>query len=84
MNAFTKWLDTLLDEKGIDLEETFEITAKGGTPNTFSYAVIVDAMKGTSPREQAAIKDTLVKIDFVNGDVRHFMRHLAGALAFDL
>lgn len=31
--------------------------------------------------EQRAIKTMLVKIDFVNGDVRKYLRHLAQAIA---
>jgi hypothetical protein len=30
--------------------------------------------------EQAAIKNTIVRIDFANGDVMHYFKHLAGAL----
>ena len=42
---------------------------------------LTDSMLETA--EQAKLKNVLVKIDFANGDVRHFMRHLAGALAAD-
>ncbi|RTL26950.1 MAG: hypothetical protein EKK55_07015 [Rhodocyclaceae bacterium] len=80
MNAFAKWLDTFLSEKGIDLDDTFTIETDANT-HIFDYAAVAGAMKTTGAREQAAIKTMIVKIDFRNGDVRHYMRHLARALA---
>lgn len=77
--AFTTWLHTFLDEKNIDLEERFEVEN-----NNFSYGVIVEHMEITSKEEQAKIKDVMVQIDFRNGDVKHFMRHLAKALVINL
>lgn len=44
----------------------------------------MEAMFSAPAHEQAAIKTTLVKIDFRNGDILHFFRHLAGAIARDL
>jgi hypothetical protein len=78
--AFDEWLDTLIDEKGIDPEQGFEIEGEWG-PNYFTYGVIIEAIKGTSKPEQQIIKTNLVKIDFCNGDIRHYFRHLAQALA---
>ena len=74
-----EWLDILIEEKGIDLEETFSIETDKQT-HIFDYGYIVQAIKNTSIQEQKAIKEMLVKIDFVNGDVKHYLRHLAQAL----
>lgn len=76
---FEKWLDTLVEEKGIDLDEMFEINKT--QLNIMSYGVVVEAIKTTGTAEQQAIKNMLVKIDFMNGDVKHYFRHLAQALA---
>ena len=38
-------------------------------------------IKATTPEEQAGIKDMIVKIDFYNGDVVDYFRHLAQVLA---
>lgn len=65
---FTKWLDTMIKEKGIDLEEIF--TVEKTQTNIMSYGVVVEA-----------IKNMLVKIDFFNGDVKDYFRHLAVAIA---
>jgi hypothetical protein len=76
---FQNWLDTFVAEKGVDLEQRFELEGPSGT-NSFSYGVIVEAIKQTSGSEMRAIKTTIVKIDFCNGDVCHYFRHLAQAL----
>ena len=84
MASFNRWIDTFLDEKGIDGEEVLEVEAPDGTENCIPVGCLVDAFKGTTAAEQRAIKSTLVKIDFVNGDVRHYLRHLARAIAVPL
>tara|TARA_R100001510_G_C7520764_1_gene116372 strand:- start:55 stop:306 length:252 start_codon:yes stop_codon:yes gene_type:complete len=83
MNNFNNWLDTFIDEKNINKEDTFEIN-KNGTLNIISYGSIIDHIKITSKQEQEQIKKTIVKIDFFNGDVLHFFRHLGQALAKEI
>ena len=46
-----------------------------------AFSLILEHILITSPAEQAQIKDTIVKIDFANGDVLHFFRHLGQAIA---
>ena len=77
---FSEWLDTFIEEKGIDREATFEFDLDGEW-NHMMYGIVIDAAKGASPPEQAQIKDTIVKIDFRNGDVKHFLRYLGEGLA---
>jgi hypothetical protein len=79
-SAFCQWLDTFLSEKGIDLEAQFEVEGASGV-NLMPYSVVVDGIKATTAAEQAQIKTVLVRIDFQNGDVCHFLRHIAKALA---
>lgn len=38
---------------------------------------VIEMIKTAPAREQAQIKQMIVKIDFVNGDVNDFLRHLA-------
>ena len=79
---FKKWIETLLSEKGIDQEQLLEIESAGVFGNNFMpVSVIVDAMKAAPAHEQAKMKTVLVKIDFLNGDVLHFLKHLGKALA---
>lgn len=76
---FNTWIDRFLKEKEIDKYEMFTIE-RNGTKHIFEIGHIVDTMKITSKQEQNAIKDMLVKIDFLNGDVRDYIKHLANAL----
>ena len=77
---FDKWLDTLIEEKGLDTEELFIVDGPSG-PNYIPLGVVIEHIKITTANEQRQIKDILVKIDFANGDVMHFFKHLAGAIA---
>lgn len=79
-SAFNKWLDTFIEEKGIDLQQIIEIKTENNT-HYFEVGNIVDNIKATKPEEQAGIKDMIVKIDFHNGDVVDYFKHLAQALA---
>jgi len=78
--TFNKWLDTFIAEKGIDLEATFQFDNDNGF-NIMPYGVVVEAIKTTTGSERASIKNTIVKIDFANGDVLDFFRHLGRGLA---
>jgi len=76
---FNTWLDTFVSEKGIDTEQTFDIEGESGL-NIIPIGVVIEHMKITSKAEQAQIKNIIVKIDFRNGDVLHFFKHLAQAI----
>ena len=77
---FAQWLDTFVEEKGIDTEMLLEVEGKSGT-NIIPVAVLLDTMKYTTTSEQAEIKKMIVRIDFVNGNVLDYFRHLARAIA---
>ncbi|BBX87977.1 hypothetical protein [Mycolicibacterium aubagnense] len=81
MAGFTAWLDTFVDEKGLDLEHRFDVEGPEWGWNSIPLSVVIDTAKQTSSAEQEQIKSTLVAIDFKNGDVLHFFEHLAKALA---
>jgi len=74
--TFTKWLDTFVDEKELNTDFTFEVEGDFGL-NYIPAAVVIEHIKIAPKHEQAAIKDMLVKIDFINGDVMDFFKHLA-------
>jgi hypothetical protein len=78
--SFTKWLDRLVDEKGLDLEQAFEVQGPSGY-NRIPLGCVIDAIKSAPTNEQAGIKTMLVKIDFHNGNVAHYFGHLAQAIA---
>ena len=78
--TFTKWINTFIEEKNINLEDTFEVEGPSGT-NVIPYGVIVEHILIAPKHEQANIKNVIVNIDFRNGDVKHFFRHLGKAIA---
>jgi hypothetical protein len=80
MANFNKWLDTLVSEKGLNVEQMIETQGASGA-NFMPLSMVLDAIKSAIKSEQDQIKHTLVAIDFKNGDVMHFFKHLAGALA---
>jgi hypothetical protein len=77
--SFNDWLDKFIDEKDIDLDEQFEV--KGTMTNFMQYSNVIQCLKNAPKHEQDAIKDVLVKIDFFNGDIKHYLRHLSKAIA---
>jgi hypothetical protein len=77
---FASWIDTLLDEKGIDPELRLDVEGPSGL-NSIPVACLVDLMKTAPAHEQRGIRDMVVLIDFRNGDVLDYFRHLARAVA---
>ena len=75
-NDFNKWFDTFVEEKGIDTGFTFEFD-EAGMFHMVETAVVIDWVKKLDPETKAKIKSNFVKIDFMNGDVMHFMEFIA-------
>lgn len=78
--SFNNWFNTFIEEKAVNLDQIIEVEGESGA-NIMELRVVTDAIQTAPAHEQAQIKNTLVKIDFHNGDVVHFFKHLAGALA---
>lgn len=70
-----KFLTTLIKEKGKSLDT--EITIEGNFGVT--YEMLVDYIQGAK-EYHAQIKNTLVEIDFKNGDVFHYLDFLAAGM----
>ena len=76
------YLETLISEKGLDLEGTIiEVEGQDWGLNIIELGAVVDYIMSSGPANQAKVKDTLVKIDFHNGDVMHFFKHVAKFMA---
>lgn len=75
---FNKWLDALIEKKGIDTEQIiFDGDNDNGVYNLMTLDVVIETIKGCSTGEQMRIKNQLIKIDFVNGDIVNFFKYLA-------
>lgn len=79
--AFNKWLDTFVEEKGLDLEKNFKVEGPEYGLNIIPLGVVIEHIKEAPEHERKKIKNIIVAIDFKNGDVLHFFKHLAGAIA---
>ena len=77
---FQTWFNTFNAEKGIDPETVIEVEGPSGK-NFMSLQVVFDAILATTEKEQDAIKDMIVRIDFANGNVVDYYKHLAKAIA---
>lgn len=81
MSSFASWLDTFIDEKGLDLEHRFDVEGSQWGNNSIPLGCVVDVAKRCSSEEQAHIKRTLVQLGFHNSDVLSFFEHLAKGMA---
>jgi hypothetical protein len=75
-----KYLFNLLEDKGISLSTPINVDGKSGT-NFMNIEVVIEHILITTKEEQKEIKNILVKIDLMNGDILHFLKHLAKAIA---
>jgi len=75
----TKYIQNFFDEKDLYFAE-WELIDQTGTTNFISNEVVIENIKCANVKEQNKIAEVLRKIDFVNGDVNDFLKHLAGAL----
>lgn len=77
----TTYLNNLISEKAnISMTTPIEVEGASGT-NFMNVGVIVEHILIAPKTEQQAIKNVLVRIDFNNGDILDFFKHLAKALA---
>lgn len=75
-----KYFYTFLEEKGIDLETIIEVEGAWGL-NIMSVGVVLEHIAIAPKREQEAIKNMLVKLDFHNAPIVPYFEHLAKAIA---
>lgn len=78
MNNST-YLQTFFEEKEIRFE-AWEIETNEET-HFIDTDVVIEAIQQAPEQEQAFIADTLRKIDFHNGNVNHYLHHLAQCMA---
>lgn len=74
-----KYLETFFKEKQLP-DVSWELTADDGTTHFIGSDVVREHIASASADEQNKIADVIRRIDFANGDVNDFLKHLAGAL----
>lgn len=73
---FNSWFSTFLDEKNLPYV-AWEIVDRAGMTHFIDTDVVKETIKNASTEDQQKIKNIIVQIDFHNGDMNHFFRHLA-------
>lgn len=73
--VFLKWFNTFLEEKRLTYS-LYEFDVNG-TTHFMDSETVIDLIKRADFAEQDFIKLQIVKIDFLNGDIHHFFKHLA-------
>ena len=75
----TKYLQDFFAEKDIE-EKIFAVEGESGT-NMIPNVVVVEHIANCGRDEAKQLAGVFRKIDFANGDINHFLAHLAQALA---
>lgn len=73
------YLNNLITEKGQNLDSTINLDGHFG----LTYGMLVDFICDAKDYH-SQIRTTLVKIDFMNGDVFHYLNHLAEGMVKSL
>ena len=77
------YLHTFFSEKKIP-NTLLEVASPNGTPNLIDSDMVIEMLLSAPKAEQDAIARNIRIIDFVNGDVLDYIRHLAKAIAKDI
>lgn len=80
MMTFEKWLDTYVDEKGLDIHHWFEVNGHSGV-NFIPLGSVIDVINSFPPETQAAAKNHIVADDFSNRDPLKFFEYIAQKMA---
>ncbi len=77
--TFSNWLDTFLEEKGFDKYQTFEHKLETSF-HMVDAGCVIDFIKSLDQETQNKIKNTLVQIDFKNGNYLHFIKYISNGM----
>lgn len=70
----SNYITTLIEEKGFSTQDEINIDGHYG----LNWEMLIDFVSAPEMKQyHDQIRNTLVKIDFMNGDVFHYLRHLA-------
>jgi len=69
-------IETMIEEKGIDLETVIEIDGQIG----LTVGAVLEFIYHCPKEIQSKIAKTLIQIDFRNGDIMDYIRYLANGM----
>ena len=76
-----KYFRTLLNEKGINLDNVLEVEGPEYGTNFIPVECVVEWMENADRGVQVKMRNTLTKIDFMNGDIMDFITYVAKFIA---
>lgn len=74
-----KYLKTFFDEKSLPYA-SWTLFDDDGVQHLIDSDIVLEHIATASAVEQNKIADVIRQIDFANGDVNDYLKHLAGAL----
>ena len=77
MNYFRR----LLNEKNISLDTVLEVEGAEWGLNMIPVEVVVEFMENADRATQTKMRNTLIQIDYKNGNVLHFITYIAKFIA---
>jgi len=75
----SRYLQTFFREKNLPTVD-WSLTDDDGTVHLLTNQTVVAWIFVAPKHEQLAIGDMIRKIDFANGDINDYLKHLAGAI----
>ena len=76
------FFNTQFNEKQL-ANQVYEIAAPNGTMNLNETDLVIAKIKKNQGVEAKKIEAIIRKIDCLNGDIHHFLKHIAQAMAID-
>ena len=76
-----KYFRTLLSEKNISLDTVLEVEGADYGTNFIPVECVVEFMENADRATQTKMRNTLIQIDFKNGNVMHFITYVAKFIA---
>ena len=78
----SNYLTNLIEEKAnISMDTVIEVEGADYGTNFIPLECVVEYILSSGGANQQAVMNTLTKIDFANGNVMHFFKHVAGFMA---
>lgn len=71
-----RYLRTFFEEKNLP-HTSWDIVALDGTLHVISSEIVIEHIWTCNDREMTEVANVIRKIDFANGDINHFLSHLA-------
>ena len=76
-----KYFRTLLNEKNISLDTVLEVEGADYGTNFIPVECVVEFMENADRATQTKMRNTLIQIDYKNGNVLHFITYIAKFIA---